>query len=146
MRQLASTRVSRTVSSQRWSLTLFFVRWKMPLLAVLVLSTAAIVVVDQDSGPAPGAVELPRPAHVVVVVLENRAAVDVAGEASTPFINSLSGNGAVFTESFAIEHPGQPNYLDLFSGSNQGVKNDMPHSFGGEPGLVADRGGSTFVG
>ncbi len=138
----------RRASSQCRSPTLHFVRWKMPLLAVLVVSTAAIAVVDPDSGPAPGAVALPRPAHVVVVVLENRAAIDVAGAASTPFINSLSANGAVFTHSFAITHPSLPNYLALFSGSTHGVKNDhCAQQFDG-PNLASSliEAGRTFAG
>jgi len=37
---------------------------------------------------------------------------------------------ALFTDSHAIAHPSQPNYLDLFCGSNQGVTNEScPHSF-----------------
>jgi phosphatidylinositol-3-phosphatase len=36
----------------------------------------------------------------------------------------------VFTQSFAVAHPSQPNYLALFSGSTQGVTNDScPHTF-----------------
>src|SRR5205085_9435855 len=31
---------------------------------------------------------------------------------------------ALFTHSFALSHPSQPNYLQLFSGSNQGVTDD----------------------
>src|SRR5262249_39564765 len=39
----------------------------------------------------------------------------------------------LFTQSFAVEHPSQPNYLDLFSGSNQGVTDDScPHTFSTE--------------
>jgi hypothetical protein len=49
---------------------------------------------------------------------------------SAPYINSLASQGALFTNSFAIEHPSEPNYLDLFSGSNQGVTDDScPHTF-----------------
>lgn len=30
----------------------------------------------------------------------------------------------LFTQMYGVEHPSQPNYLDLFSGSNQGVTNN----------------------
>ncbi len=126
----------------------FQVRWKVLLLAALVVSTAAIIAVDPDAGPAARAVGLPRPAHVVVVVLENRSALEVAGAASTPFINSLAGNGAVFTDSFAISHPSLPNYLALFSGSTHGVGNDRcAQQFDG-PNLATSliTAGRTFVG
>src|SRR4029079_17407712 len=57
------------------------------------------------------------------------------------YINGLAEQNANFTQSFAIEHPSQPNYLDLFSGSNQGVTDDScPHSFN-----VANLGGQLIA-
>jgi chitodextrinase len=67
---------------------------------------------------------VPRPDHVVIVVEENHSYGQIINSASAPYINSLAEQGALFTQSFAIEHPSQPNYLDLFSGSNQGVTTD----------------------
>lgn len=69
--------------------------------------------------------------HVVVVVMENHSFNDIVGAvAEAPYINGLLSQGASFTSSFAIEHPSEPNYLDLFSGSNQGVTDDScPHTF-----------------
>jgi len=49
-----------------------------------------------------------------------------------PYIKSLAEDScsALFTNFYAIEHPSQPNYLDLFSGNNQGVtSNDLPTIF-----------------
>ncbi len=71
------------------------------------------------------------PDHVVVVVMENHSFDDIIGAtAVAPYINGLASQGANFTNSFAIEHPSEPNYLDLFSGSNQGVTDDScPHTF-----------------
>jgi phosphatidylinositol-3-phosphatase len=62
--------------------------------------------------------------HIVIVIEENHSHQEIAGNSSAPFINSLMKQGANFTEYYAIEHPSQPNYLDIFSGSNQGVTND----------------------
>ena len=44
-------------------------------------------------------------------------------------LHQLAGRqGANFTQSYAITHPSQPNYLALFSGSTQGVTDDAcPH-------------------
>ena len=67
---------------------------------------------------------VPRPDHVVIVVEENHSNSAIIGSSAAPYINALAGRGASFTNSFAIEHPSQPNYLDLFSGSNQGVTDD----------------------
>ena len=41
-----------------------------------------------------------------------------------PWINDLANTGANFTNFYAITHPSQPNYLELFSGSTQGVTGD----------------------
>src|SRR6185369_395303 len=68
--------------------------------------------------------DLPRPDHVVIVVEENYSYRRIIGASDAPYLNSLAEAGASFTASFAIERPSQPNYLDLFSGSNQGVNND----------------------
>lgn len=80
---------------------------------------------------AAGATEIPRYDHVVVVVMENHGYSDIIGNtAQAPYINTLAGRGASFTQSYAIEHPSEPNYLDLFSGANQGVTDDScPHTF-----------------
>jgi acid phosphatase len=73
---------------------------------------------------------VPRPDHVVVVVLENHSYAEVIGNPQAPFINSLAAAGAVFTQSFALTHPSEPNYLALFSGATQGVTDDScPHTF-----------------
>ena len=65
------------------------------------------------------------PSHVVIVIMENHAYSEIIGNPSAPYINNvLVPNGAVLTNSRAVEHPSQPNYLDLFSGANQGVAGD----------------------
>jgi hypothetical protein len=67
---------------------------------------------------------LPRPDHVVIVIEENHAYNQIIGSSAAPYINSLARQGALFTQSYALSHPSQPNYLQLFSGSNQGVTTD----------------------
>ena len=79
---------------------------------------------------APGANGVPRPDHVVIVIEENHSYSEIIGSSAAPYINSLAAQGALFTQSHATTHPSQPNYLHLFSGSNQGVTDDScPHSF-----------------
>ncbi|MBV8799799.1 MAG: acid phosphatase [Alphaproteobacteria bacterium] len=76
---------------------------------------------------------IPKPDHVVIVMEENHGYSEIIGSQSAPYINSLATQGALFTNSYAIGHPSQPNYLELFSGSNQGVTDDScPHSFGAD--------------
>ena len=67
---------------------------------------------------------VPAFTHIVVVIGENTNASSVFGNSSAPYINALAAVGAKFTNSFAITHPSQPNYLDLYSGSNQGITDD----------------------
>jgi acid phosphatase len=73
---------------------------------------------------------VPRPAHTVVVMMENHSYTEVVGNPAAPFIDQLARRGALFTRSYAITHPSEPNYLALFSGSTQGVADDScPHIF-----------------
>src|SRR5256885_10044214 len=73
---------------------------------------------------------VPAPAHIVVAVMENHGYADVIGNPQAPFINSLASRGALFTRSYAVSHPSEPNYLALFSGSSHGVTSDQcPLSF-----------------
>ena len=75
---------------------------------------------------------LPRPDHVVIVMEENHAYSQIIGSSSAPYINALAQQGALFTNSSAITHPSQPNYVALFSGSTQGLTDDScPQSFAG---------------
>jgi acid phosphatase len=71
--------------------------------------------------------------HVVVVLMENESATSIFGSSSTPYIHSLASQGVRFTQSHAVTHPSEPNYLALFSGSTQGIKDDScPNNFSGK--------------
>jgi len=93
------------------------------------------------------AVAVPQFDHIVVVVEENHPYSAMIGNSSAPFINKLASQGALFTHSFALTHPSQPNYLALFSGSTQGVTtNTCPVNFAGPSlGGAVIAGGKTFV-
>jgi hypothetical protein len=73
----------------------------------------------------------PHASYVVVVIMENRDYDLVIGSSQAPYINgTLVPQAALMTNSHAITHPSEPNYLGLFSGSTQGVTDDScPHSF-----------------
>jgi hypothetical protein len=64
------------------------------------------------------------PDHVVIAIMENHSYSSIIGSSDAPYINSLVAGSAVMTSSHAITHPSEPNYLWLFSGSNQGVTSD----------------------
>ena len=90
----------------------------------------------------------PAPAHTVIVMLENHGYGEVIGSPQAPFLNRLARHGALFTDSRAVTHPSEPNYLALFSGSTQGVTGDgCPQHFTG-PNLASELlgAGYTFTG
>ncbi len=79
---------------------------------------------------SPTAAATQRPDHVVIAIMENHAYEQIIGSSSAPYVNSLAQQNASFTQSFAIGHPSEPNYHELWSGSNQGVTDDScPHTF-----------------
>jgi acid phosphatase len=88
-----------------------------------------------------------RPDHVLVVVFENKAYDQVIGSPDAPYLNSIPA--AVLTDSHAVTHPSQPNYIALFSGSTHGVTDDgCPVRFGNAPNLGRQLldAGLTFTG
>ncbi|MCO5998029.1 alkaline phosphatase family protein [Actinoallomurus rhizosphaericola] len=100
------------------------------------------------AGPHPTAASVPQPAHVVVVVLENKSDRQIVGARDAPYLTSLARSGALFTNSYAVRHPSQPNYLALFSGSTQGLTDDScPHTYTA-PNLASElsAAGLTFAG
>lgn len=96
------------------------------------LTTSATNIQAPHVQAAHAQVTLPNPTHVVLVIEENHSASQIIGSSNAPYINSLAQSGALFTNSSAITHPSEPNYLALFSGSTQGITDDScPHTFNG---------------
>ncbi len=95
------------------------------------------------------AAALPQPAHVVIVIEENRAQARIIGNKSAPFINALAAGGANMVQSYAETHPSEPNYLALFAGNTFGVtKDSCPVNAGAAPNLASEllAAGYTFAG
>src|SRR6476619_2130717 len=61
--------------------------------------------------------------HIVWVWFENREASAI-NATTAPYFTSFAAANVNFTNFYGITHPSQPNYLDAFSGSNQGITND----------------------
>lgn len=100
-------------------------------------------VASSVSGP------VPRPAHVVVVVFENKDEKQVIGNADAPYLTSLARRGAAFDNAHGVAHPSQPNYIALLSGSTQGVRDDScPRRLGDRPNLARQLldAGDSFAG
>ena len=78
-------------------------------------SDTRLTALPQTLAVAVGA--LPKPQHVVVIVEENKEYSDIAGNVrAAPYLNSLIARGMLFTHSYGVAHPSQPNYLALFAG------------------------------
>lgn len=88
--------------------------------------TLILFAIPVSAGNFAVAQSLPLPAHIVIAIYENHAYENIIGSSAAPYINSLTtdSDAALFTKSYALTHPSQPNYLMLFSGSNQGVTTD----------------------
>jgi acid phosphatase len=67
---------------------------------------------------------IPRPEHLLIVIEENRKYSQIVGSLNAPYITAVCKEAAVFTNSFAVTHPSQPNYLAFFSGSQQNITDD----------------------
>jgi len=117
------------------------VRFLMPLLVIHAVFFSANVYS-----------QLPVPDHVVFVIFENHSYEQIPGNSAAPYLNGLVRDSAtaLFTQSYSLTHPSQPNYLMLFSGSDQGItNNDVPKNL---PFTTANLGagllqaGRTFAG
>jgi acid phosphatase len=120
------------------------VRRLLLLLGATVLVATAPTLVTPS---AQAATSVPAYDHIVMVMFENKAVSQITSS-SAPYFTSLAGQGAKFTQSYAITHPSQPNYLAFFSGSTQGSTNDnCPLTFSGTNlGSQLIAAGKTFKG
>jgi acid phosphatase len=78
----------------------------------------------ESAAAAPSA--LPRPAHVVVVIEENKSGFQIDRDAHAPYLNRLLHEGAYFTNSHGVTHPSLPNYLALFAGLTNTNQDSCP--------------------
>src|ERR1700688_3466410 len=70
---------------------------------------------------------LPRPAHVVLILEENKSGWQIVGNRrNAPYINELIDRGALFTHAHVVPHPSLPNYFALFAGETTTNRDDCP--------------------
>lgn len=72
----------------------------------------------EEAGDGP---RVPRLAHVVLIVMENRECSQVLGSSQAPYFNSLGRHAAVLPAFYATTHPSLPNYLSLTAGTTLGT-------------------------
>jgi hypothetical protein len=123
-------------------------RWPL-VVAVGALALSALRADVHSPDVALAVSSIPTPAHIVIVVEENHSNAAVIGNKSAPYINWLAGNGALMTQSYAVTHPSEPNYLALFAGDTFGLGSDAcPINAGAAPNLASEllAAGHTFAG
>jgi len=87
--------------------------------ALIALAAAAALTSSHAfarEGAVPGGV--PELQHVFVIMMENHAYGQIAGNPQAPFINSEMANANLATRYYAIAHPSSTNYLEVVGGSN----------------------------
>ena len=105
-------------------------QWKLILGTIIMALAVGLCAHSATSAQSGSAPPLPRPDHIVMVIEENHSYSQIFDSPDAPYINRLAAQGTVFTQSFGVTHPSQPNYLALFSGSTQGITdNSCPHIF-----------------
>jgi hypothetical protein len=65
-----------------------------------------------------------HPAHIMLIVLENRESNEIIGASQAPFFNELAAKYGFAAQSFGRTHPSLPNYLELISGTTFGITSD----------------------
>jgi len=76
-------------------------------------------------GASPETAPASNPAHVFVIVLENRSYAQVIG---TSYIAQLAQQYGVASNYHGVSHPSLPNYLAMTSGSTFGITDDGWHN------------------
>ncbi len=113
-------------------------RWSIALACALLVtacSSGAKLHAAAPLSPSPGGAQSPvaqspspspaPPAHVFVIVLENRSAAQVAGQG---YIAQLAQQYGVASNYHGVSHPSLPNYLALTSGTTWGIADDGWHA------------------
>ena len=94
---------------------------------------SAVVLTGPAAAAPPG---VPQLDHVILVVMENHSYDQVR---TLPYVSTLIQDYASFSQSYAVTHPSQPNYLALWAASTLGISNDnCPPA--GSPYAVANLG------
>jgi phosphatidylinositol-3-phosphatase len=86
---------------------------------IIASSVMALMVAGAASaaqGPVPKGI--PALDHVFVIMMENHAFGQIAGNPQAPFINSLMSKANFASNYFALAHPSSTNYMEVVGGSN----------------------------
>src|SRR5665213_3563644 len=86
-------------------------------LTLALLALVGVAAVTSDA-------KVPRYAHILVVMEENKDYGQIVGSADAPTITALGRTYGYATNFFAESHPSEPNYVALVGGSTYGIRDD----------------------
>ena len=106
--------------------------WKFLIAALAAFGLMALIlVVPKGNEPiatptstTPIVASVPAFDHIYLIVMENEEKRSVVGNPNAPYLNQLIDDYGIATNYTAVAHPSQPNYVALWSGSTQGVRDD----------------------
>jgi acid phosphatase len=110
--------MSTNIQHQKWPNKFWVARFSLYFCAVSALTSLL-------GNNAVQAQTLPHPDHIIIVVEENKSFPQIIGNSAAPYFKGLAKRGTLFTQSYGVTHPSQPNYLALFSGSTQGINSNV---------------------
>jgi hypothetical protein len=82
--------------------------------------TGAIATFELGASATPSPTPSTVP-HIMLIVDENEEYSDLIGNSNAPYLNSLASKYTLATNWYAVEHNSPTDYLDLLSGSDQGL-------------------------
>lgn len=89
--------------------------------AAALLATAALL---GAAGRVSRDAQVPRYAHIFVIVAENKDYEQVVGSANAPALTTLAREYGNATQFYAETHPSQPNYVAMVGGYTYGIRDD----------------------
>ena len=97
-------------------------------------ATTAMLFLALGMGGMAGAAEMPRYAHIFVIIAENKGFDEMMRDPTlTPQLHRLAGEYGQATQFFAEDHPSEGNYVAMVGGDTFGIKDD--DAFFCRPGL-----------
>lgn len=101
---------------------------KSPRTTASIAAALALLLVSAGRAPSPpvgrGSSPAAAPAHVVVILMENKEFNDIIDSGKAPFLNAFARRNVLLEHEFAVTHPSEPNYLALTSGRTFGSTTD----------------------
>jgi phospholipase C len=90
----------------------------------IVVALAALMLVARSAAAAPGLEGVPRFAHILVIIEENKEYDEIVGGVAAPNIARLARAYGNATRFYGETHPSEGNYVALLGGDTDGIRDD----------------------